>query len=71
MISIIIEGIVYMGSSLLHGLLPFSPVYANYASSIVSFFILVLFFMLAYRILPDTSLNFKSIFVGSLVTVIL
>ena len=70
-ISIIIEGIVYMGSSLLHGLLPFSPVYANYASSIVSFFILVLFFMLAYRILPDTSLNFKSIFVGSLVTVIL
>jgi membrane protein len=70
-INIIIEGIVYMGSSLLHGLLSFSPVYANYAGSIVSFFILVLFFMLAYRILPDTSLNFKSIFVGSLVTVIL
>ena len=70
-ISIIIEGIVYMGSSLLHGLLPFSPVHANYASSVASFFILVLFFMLAYKILPNTSLNFKSIFVGSLVTVIL
>ena len=70
-ISIIIEGIVYMGSSLLHGLLPFSLVIANYASSVASFFILVLFFMLAYKILPNTSLNFKSIFVGSLVTVIL
>ena len=70
-ISIIIEGIVYMGSSLLHGLLPFPLVIANYASSIASFFILVLFFMLAYKILPNKSLNFKSIFVGSLVTVIL
>jgi membrane protein len=70
-ISIIIEGIVYMGSSLLDGLLPFSLVIADYASSIASFFILVLFFMLAYKILPNTSLNFKSIFVGSLVTVIL
>ncbi len=70
-VSIIIEGVVYMGSSLLHEFLPFSPVMADYASSITSFLILVLFFMLAYKILPDSSLDFKSIFVGSLVTVIL
>ena len=69
--SIITEGVVYLGSSLLHGLLPFSPVIADYASSIASFLILVLFFMLAYQILPNSSLDFKSIFVGSLVTVIL
>ena len=70
-VSIIIEGVVYMGSSLLQEFLPFSPVIADYASSIASFLILVLFFMLAYKILPDSSLDFKSIFVGSLVTVIL
>ncbi|MHB8102682.1 MAG: YihY/virulence factor BrkB family protein [Methanosarcina sp.] len=69
--SIITEGVVYLGSNLLHGLLPFSPVIADYASSIASFLILVLFFMLAYQILPNSSLDFKSIFVGSLVTVIL
>jgi membrane protein len=69
--SIIIEGVVYFGSNLLHGLLPFSPIIANYASSIASFIILVLFFMLAYKILPDKSLDIKSIFVGSIVTVIL
>ena len=70
-LSIIIEGVVYFGSSLLHGFLPFSPVIANYASSIASFIILVLFFMLAYKVLPDKSLDLKSIFVGSIVTVIL
>jgi membrane protein len=69
--SIFIEGLVYLSSSLLNGLLPFSPVIANYASSIASFIILVLFFMLAYKILPHKSLDFKSIFVGSVVTVIL
>jgi membrane protein len=69
--SIIVEGIVYLASSLLSGILPFSPIIANYASSIASFFILVLFFMLAYKVLPDKSLDFKSIFVGSIVTVIL
>ena len=68
--SIITEGVVYLGSSLLHGLLPFSPVIADYASSIASFLILVLFFMLAYQILPNSSLDLKSIFVGSLVTVV-
>lgn len=70
-ISIIIEGIIYVGSSLFHGLLSFSPVIADYAGSISSFLILVLFFMLIYRVLPDTNLNFKPVFVGSLVTVIL
>jgi membrane protein len=69
--SIIIEGVVYFGSNLLHGFLPFSPIIANYASSMASFIILVLFFMLAYKVLPDKSLDFKSIFVGSIVTVIL
>ena len=69
--SIIIEVVVYFCSNLLHGLLPFSPIIANYASSIASFIILVLFFMLAYKILPDKSLDIKSIFVGSIVTVIL
>lgn len=69
--SIIIEGFVYMGSDLLHRLLPFSPVIADYASSIVSFLILLLFFVLTYKILPNSSLDSKSIFVGSLVTVIL
>ncbi|MDQ1252302.1 MAG: rane protein [Euryarchaeota archaeon] len=69
--SIIVEGIVHLASSMLSGILPFPPVIANYASSIASFIILVLFFMLAYKILPDKSFNFKSIFVGSIVTVIL
>lgn len=70
-LSIIIEGLIHFGSSLLHGLLPFPPVIANYASSIASFIILVLFFMLAYKILPNKSLDFKSISVGSIVTVVL
>jgi membrane protein len=70
-LSIIVEGVVYLSSSLLHEILPFSPIIASYASSIASFIILVLFFMLAYKILPDKSFDLKSIFVGSIVTVIL
>ncbi|MFZ2497579.1 MAG: YihY/virulence factor BrkB family protein [Methanosarcina sp.] len=70
-ISIIIESVIYMASSLFNGLLPFSPIIADYAGSIASFLILVLFFMLIYKVLPDTTFDFKSIFVGSLVTVIL
>jgi membrane protein len=69
--SIIIEGIIYVGSSLFHNYLPFSPVVTSYAGSIASFLILVLFFVLIYRILPDTNLDFKSVFVGSVVTVVL
>jgi membrane protein len=69
--SIIIEGFVYMGSNLLQGFLPFSPVIADYASSIAGFLIMLLFFILIYKLLPNSSLDFKSIFVGSLVTVIL
>lgn len=70
-LSIIIEGVVYFGSSMLHRFLPFSPVIANFASSIASFIILVLFFMVAYKVLPDKSLDFKSLSVGAIVTVIL
>jgi membrane protein len=70
-VSIIIEGLVYLGSGFIQGLLPFSPLIADYTSSTVSFLILVLFFMIAYKILPNSSLDFKSIFVGSFVTVIL
>lgn len=70
-LSIIIEGLIHFSSSLIHRLLPFPPVIANYASSIASFIILVLFFMLVYKILPDKSLDLKSISVGSIVTVIL
>ncbi len=71
MVSIIIEGLVYMDSGFIQGILPFSPLITDYTSSTVSFLILVLFFMLAYKILPNSSLDFKSIFVGSFVTVIL
>jgi membrane protein len=70
-ISIIVEGVIYMSSSLFHEIFPFSPAIANYAGSIASFLILVFFFMLVYRVLPNIKLDFKSIFVGSIVTVIL
>lgn len=69
-ISIITEGILYAASKLFQGLFPFSPV-AHYAGSITSFLILVLFFMLVYRVLPDKKLDLKPVFIGSLVTVIL
>ncbi len=69
-LSIIIEGILYAVSRLFQGFFPFSPV-AHYAGSITSFLILVLFFMLVYRVLPDSKLDLKPVFVGSLVTVIL
>lgn len=71
LMSLIVESVVYISSSLLHGLLPFSPAIADYASSIASFVIPFLFFMLAYKVLQDKSLDFKSILVGSFVTVIL
>jgi membrane protein len=70
-ISIIIEGVIYMGSSWFDGIWPLSSIIGNYAGPISSFLILVLLFMLIYRVLPDKSLNLKSIFVGSIVTVIL
>ena len=71
MISIIVEGILYTVSRFSKGLLPFSPVVEDYTGSIASFLILVLFFMVLYRVLPNIKLNLKSLFVGSLVTVIL
>ncbi|MHC1754217.1 MAG: YihY/virulence factor BrkB family protein [Methanosarcina sp.] len=68
--SIIVEGVLYAASRLFQGFFPFSPV-AHYAGSITSFLVLVLFFMLVYRVLPDSKLDLKPVFVGSLVTVIL
>lgn len=70
-LSIIIEGVLYATSKLFQEISPFPPVLAQYAGSIASFLILVLFFMLVYRILPDTKLDLKPAFVGSLVTTIL
>ncbi|AKB78765.1 Inner membrane protein YihY, formerly thought to be RNase BN [Methanosarcina horonobensis HB-1 = JCM 15518] len=70
-LSIIIEGVVYAVSSIFQGFFPFSPSIAQYTGSIASFLILVLFFMLVYRVLPDTKLDLKPVFIGSLVTVIL
>ncbi|WP_410509879.1 YihY/virulence factor BrkB family protein [Methanosarcina hadiensis] len=71
MLSIIIEGILYAASRLFQGFFPFSPSIAQYTGSIASFLILILFFMLVYRVLPDTKLDMKPVFAGSLVTVIL
>lgn len=71
MLSIIVEGVLYAASNLFRGFFPFSSSIAQYTGSMVSFLILVLFFMLVYRILPDSKLGLKPVFVGSLVTVIL
>jgi membrane protein len=70
-ISILVEGFLYTASKLFQQFLPFSPLIADYTGSIASFLILVLFFILVYRVLPDKSFDFKSIFVGSSVTAIL
>ena len=70
-LSIIIEGALYAASMMFHEFFPFSLSIAQYAGSIASFLILILFFMLVYRVLPDTKLELKPVFVGSLVTVIL
>jgi membrane protein len=69
--SILIEGFVYTISKFFQELLPFSPSIVDYAGSIASFLTLVLFFALVYRLLPDSSFDLKSVFVGSLVTVLL
>ncbi|MDY9926236.1 YihY/virulence factor BrkB family protein [Methanosarcina sp.] len=70
-LSIVVEGVLYAASNLFRGFFPFSSSIAQYTGSIVSFLILVLFFMLVYRVLPDSKLGLKPVFVGSLVTVIL
>ncbi|MGB9940289.1 YihY/virulence factor BrkB family protein [Methanosarcina sp.] len=70
-LSILVEGLVYTVSRYFQDYLPFSPAIADYAGSIASFLILVLFFTLVYKLLPDASFDLKSIFVGSLVTVTL
>lgn len=70
-LSILVEGILYAASKLFQQFLPFSPSIADYTGSIASFLILVLFFILAYKVLPDKSFDLKSIFVGALVTAVL
>lgn len=70
-IDTIIGSAVYSGLKLFQGFLPFSSNFVGYAGSISSFFMLVLFFVIMYRILPDKNLDLKSTFVGSLVTAIL
>jgi len=70
-ISIIVESLLYEISKYSQGLLPFPPIIPAFAGSVAFFLILVAFFMIIYRVLPDKSFNTKSIFVGSLVTVIL
>lgn len=70
-LSIFVEGFVYTVSEFFQELLPFSPSIVDYAGSIASLLILVLFFTLLYRLLPDSSFDLKSVFVGSFVTVIL
>lgn len=69
--SIFVEGFLYAASELFQQFLPFSPVIADYTGPIASFLILVLFFILVYRVLPDKSFDLKSVFVGALVTAFL
>jgi membrane protein len=69
--SIFIEGFLYAASNLFQQVLPFSLVIADYTGPIASFLILVLFFILVYKVLPDKSFDIKSVFVGALVTAIL
>lgn len=70
-LSIIVEGVLYAASKMFHEFFYFSLTLAQYAGFTASFLILVIFFMLVYRILPDTKLDMRSAFAGSLVTVIL
>lgn len=70
-LSIFVEGVLYAASRLFQKFFPFSPSVALYTGSAVSFLILVLFFMLVYRVLPDSKLEIKPVFIGSLVTAIL
>jgi membrane protein len=69
--SIFIEGFLYAASNVFQQILPFSPVIADYTGPIASFLILVIFFILVYKVLPAKSFDIKSVFVGALVTAIL
>ena len=70
-LSILVEGFVYTISRFFQNYFPFSPSIADYAGSIASFLMLVLFFILVYKLLPDKSFNLKSVLMGSLITVIM
>ncbi|HHV23350.1 MAG: YihY/virulence factor BrkB family protein [Methanosarcina sp.] len=69
--SILIEGFLYAASKLFQQFLPFSSVIADSTGSIASFLILMLFFILVYRVLPDKTFDFRSVSVGALITAIL
>lgn len=69
--SIFIEGFLYAASNVFQQILPFSPVIVDYTGPIASFLILVIFFILVYKVLPAKSFDIKSVFVGALVTAIL
>ena len=70
-LSVVIQEVFYAASILLKGVFPLSPSVAQYVGFAASFLTLVLFFVLVYRVLPDTKLDLKPVTVGSFLTVIL
>ena len=71
MVGTIINRVIITSSRLFQGHLHFSPNIAVYAGSISNFLVLILFFIIIYRILIGKYLDKHSILVGSLVTAIL
>lgn len=67
----IIDRVIIMSSRLFQGQLHFSSGISVYAGSISNFLVLILFFIIIYRILIGKYLDRHSIFVGSLITGIL
>lgn len=69
LLGIMLEPVVYIIFEIVQLILPFSPGIAPYIGFAVNFLILVLLFMHIYRVLPEIDLDFKSVFVGSFLTV--
>jgi membrane protein len=70
-IGIIADSIVYVISTLFDGLLPFSAKLASYSTAIVSFAVLLVFFVFVYRMLSHRQMSYRYVLMGSLVTVTL
>ena len=70
-LSVVIQEVFYAASILLQGVFPLSPSIAQYVGFAASFLTLVLFFILVYRVLPDSKLDLKPVTVGSFLAVIL
>jgi membrane protein len=68
---IIVDSIFYIVSSLFDGLLPFSAKLASYSTSIASFIMLLIFFIVVYRMLSHRKMSYRCVLMGSLVTVTL